>query len=180
MSTGPSIWELTSEVLFPRSLDLAAIDKISGCELKIQIWSFNVAAKALARNKSNYLVWVSCILFKLFGTPFICHQWGSLLDVEMCPTQEKGSHLPPGTTKHGNLRDSHDPSQLPLLNQILGFFSSVFHWQPTQGCQKCDRVHRDARWIGELSTQNSHLSHQCNPLQKVVIHALLDTRFKGM
>ena len=44
----------------------------------------------------------------------------------------------------------------------------------------CDRVHRDARWIGGLSHQSSDLSHLHNLLQKVVIHALLDTGFKGM
>ena len=44
----------------------------------------------------------------------------------------------------------------------------------------CDRVHRDTRWIGVLSNQSSNLSCICNRLQKVVIHALLDTGFKGM
>ena len=144
MSLGPSIWELAPDILFPRSLDLAAIDmKFSGCELKLQIWSFNVGAKALARNKTNHLVWVSHVLFMLFGTPFICHQQGSLSDVGMPPTWEKGSHLPPGTTKLGNLRDGCNPSQLPLPNQIFRIL--LLCVEPTQGCQKCDRVHRDAR-----------------------------------
>ena len=44
----------------------------------------------------------------------------------------------------------------------------------------CDRLHRDARWIGGLSHQSSDLSHLCNLLQRVVIHALLNTGFKGM
>ena len=44
----------------------------------------------------------------------------------------------------------------------------------------CDRVHRYARWIGGLSHQSSNLSCLCNLLQKVVIHASLDTRFKAM
>ena len=44
----------------------------------------------------------------------------------------------------------------------------------------CDRVHRYARWNGRLSHQSSNLSHPCNLLQKIVIHALLNTRFKGM
>ena len=30
--------------------------KISGCELKLQIWSFVVGAKALARNNINHLI----------------------------------------------------------------------------------------------------------------------------
>ena len=55
-----------------------------------------------------------------------------------------------------------------------------FCWEPTQECQKCDRAHRDARWMGGLSHQSSNLSHLPNPLQKVVICALLDTVFKGI
>ena len=102
-----------------------------------------MGTKALARNKTNHLVWVSCILVTLFGTLFIHHKWGSLSDVGMPPTQEKGSHLPTETTKLGNLRDGHDPSQLPLLKQI--FWILLLCVGPTQGCQKCDRAHRDAR-----------------------------------
>ena len=41
-------------------------------------------------------------------------------------------------------------------------------------------VHRYARWIGGISHQSSDLSHPCNLLWKVVICALLNTRFKGM
>ena len=44
----------------------------------------------------------------------------------------------------------------------------------------CDRVHRYASWIGGISHQSNDLSHLCNLLWKVAIHALLDTRFKGM
>ena len=37
--------------------DLAAMDtEISGCELKLQIQSFDVGTKALARNKTNHLI----------------------------------------------------------------------------------------------------------------------------
>ena len=39
---------------------------------------------------------------------------------------------------------------------------------------------RYTRWIGGLSRQSSDLSHLHNLLQKVVIHALLDTGFKGI
>ena len=89
-SMGPSVWELAPDVLFPRSLDLAAIwHEISGCELKPKIQSFNVGTKALARNKTNHLVWVRHILVTLFGTPFICHQWGSLSDMGVPPTLEE-------------------------------------------------------------------------------------------
>ena len=61
----------------------------------------------------------------LFGTPFIHHQQGSLSDVGTPPTWEKGSHLPPGTTKLGNLRDGHDSITAPTDKPDLGFFSSV-------------------------------------------------------
>ena len=44
----------------------------------------------------------------------------------------------------------------------------------------CDRVHRYARWIDRLLHQSSDLSCPCNVLQKVLIHASLDTGFKGM
>ena len=54
----------------------------------------------------------------LFGTPFVCHQWGSLSDVGMPPTWEKGSHLPPRTTKLGKLRDGHNSATAPTVNQI--------------------------------------------------------------
>ena len=84
-----------------------------------------MGTKALARNKANHLVWISCILVMLFRTLFMHHQWGSLLDMGMPPTWEKGSHLPPGTTKLGNLRDSHNPSQIPLPNLIFRIFTSV-------------------------------------------------------
>ena len=51
----------------------------------------------------------------LFGIPSICHQQGSLSDMGMPPTWEKGSHLPPRTTKLGNLRDSHDSATPPTV-----------------------------------------------------------------
>ena len=105
----------------------------------------------------------------LMGLPLRCGDASNL---------EKGSHLPPGNTKLGNLRDSHDLPQLPLLNQIFRIL--LLCVEPTQGCQKCDRVHRYTRWIGGLSHQSSNLSHLYNLLWKVVIHALLDIRFKGV
>ena len=39
----------------------------------------------------------------------------------------------------------------------------------------CDRVHRDARWTGGLSHQNSDLSHLFYPLQQAVVHVCSDT-----
>ena len=43
----------------------------------------------------------------------------------MPPTWEKGSHLPPGTTKLDNLRDDHNSITAPTDKPDLGFFSSV-------------------------------------------------------
>ena len=56
-----------------------------------------------------------CLGLHLYAT-----NGSSLCDVETPPTWEKGSHLPPGTTMLGNLRDLRvmTASQLPLLNQI--------------------------------------------------------------
>ena len=61
----------------------------------------------------------------LFGILFVHHQWGSLSDMGMPLTWEKGSHLPPGTTKLGNLRDGHASIIAPTAQPDLGFFSSV-------------------------------------------------------
>ena len=131
-----------------------------------------MGTKALARNKTNHLIWGNHVLVTLFGTPFICHQWGSLSDVGMPPTWEKGSHLPPGTTKLGKLRDGCDSAAAatakldPGSSSLLGGCWSV---EPTQGCQKCDSavgMHRYTRWTGRLSHQTSNLSCPCNPLPK--------------
>ena len=80
----------------------------------------------------------------LFGTPFICHQQGSLSDVGMPPTWEKGSLLPPGPTKLGNLRDGRDSVTAPTAKLDLQDSSAPFQ-EHAQECQKCDRVHRYAR-----------------------------------
>ena len=61
----------------------------------------------------------------LFGTPFICHQQGSLSDVGTPPTWEKDSHLSPGTTKLGNLRESHNSITAPTAKPDLEFSSSM-------------------------------------------------------
>ena len=42
----------------------------------------------------------------------------------------------------------------------------------------CDRSHRDARWIAELSHQSSNLSCLHYSLQKVVVRACSNTRFE--
>ena len=48
---------------------------------------------------------------------------GSLSDMGMPPTWEKGSHLPPGTTKLGKLRDSCDSTTAPIPKPDMGFSS---------------------------------------------------------
>ena len=53
-----------------------------------------------------------------FGNLFIYHQWGSFTNVGMPPAREKGSHLPPRTTKLCNLRNGHDSVTAPTVNQI--------------------------------------------------------------
>ena len=82
-----------------------------------------MGAKALARNNINYLVWGNCFLITLFRNAFIHHQQGSLADVQMPPTWEKGNHLPPRTTKLYNLRNGHDSVTAPTTKSDLGFSS---------------------------------------------------------
>ena len=48
----------------------------------------------------------------------------------MTPTWEKGSHLPPGTTKLGNLRDSHNSITAPTAKPDPGFSSSMLREIP--------------------------------------------------
>ena len=47
-------------------------------------------------------------------------------------TWEKGSHLPPGTTELGNLRDGCDSITAPTTKQDPGFFSSVLRESPSR------------------------------------------------
>ena len=150
--TWPSVWRLAPDVSSTRLLNLAAMDhEISGCELKLWIRSFIVGAKDLARNEINHLIQGNCILVMLFGTPFIHHQWCSPSDVGTPPTWEKGSHLPPGTTKLGKLRDSCNSAAAPTARPDPGFSSwlgGCWSVEPTQWCQKCDSssgVHRYTR-----------------------------------
>ena len=172
MSTWPSIWRLASDILSTRSLNLAAMD----IKLVAVNWNSRFSHSIWVQRpwqdiKTNHLVWVSHILVMLFGTPFICHQWGSLSDVGMTPTWEKGSHLPLGTTKLCNLRESCNSATAPTAKPDPGFSSSMLgeccSVVPNQGCQKCDRVlHRYTRWTGRLSHQTSNSSHPHNPLPK--------------
>ena len=124
MSAWPSIWRLAPDVLFSRSLHLAAIDTKLVAVNWTPDWVIQIGHKGPGKKqKTTHLVWVSCILVMLFGTPFICHQQGSLSDVGMPPIWEKGSHFPPWTTRLGNLRDSHDLPSSHCQTRSSGFFS---------------------------------------------------------
>ena len=77
-----------------------------------------------------------------FQTLFIHHQWGSVSNVGMPPTWERGSHLPPRTTKLSNLRDGHNSATAPTAKPDPGsssWYEGCCSVEPTQGCQKCDR-----------------------------------------
>ena len=100
----------------------------------------------------------------------------SLASMGMLLTWEKVVIYLPKPPDFGNLRDGCKLSQLPLLNQTFGILPLCI--KPTQGCQKCDRLHRDARWIGGLSHQSSNLSCICSSLQKVVVCACSNTGFE--
>ena len=103
----------------------------------------------------------------------------------MPPTWVKGSHLPPGTTKLDNLRDSCKSVTAPTAKSDVGFSSSVLgeycSVEPTQGDQKCDRgcTGTPDGLVGSHTWQAIYpaLAICC---QRVVIHASLDTGFKGM
>ena len=101
---------------------------------------------------------------------------GSLASMGTLLTWEKVVTYLPKPPDFGNLRDGCKLSQLPLLNQTFRILPLCI--KPTQGCQKCDMLHRDARWIGRHSHQSSDLSHLCYLLQKVVVHASSNTCFE--
>ena len=96
----------------------------------------------------------------------------------MPPTWEKVVTYLLEPPDFGNLGNGHNLLQLLLPNQIFRILPLCI--KPTQGCQKCDRMHRDAKWIGGLSNQSSNLSCLCNLQQKSVIHACSDTVFEGI
>ena len=106
----------------------------SGHELKLWISLYDLGTKALARNQettefaltTSYLQWLGICLSTTNGLLSRCGDTSYW---------RKGSLQPPQTTRFGNLRDGHDPSQLPLLNQTIGILP--LHFEPTQGCQKC-------------------------------------------
>ena len=101
-------------------------------------------------------------------------------------TWEKDSHLPPGTTKLGKLRDSRNSTTAHTAKPDLGSSSLLggcCSVEPTQGCQKCDRSVGFTGTLDGLVDSHSRLAIYPTLTicyQRVVINALLDTRFKGM
>ena len=174
---GP-LWRLTPDVQSSKSLDLVAIDMIVVAVHWNSRSSHTTWVQRPLQEIKIHLVWGSHVFITLIETLFICHKQGSLVDVGTPPTWEKVVTYLLKPLDFGNLRDGCNLSQLLLSNQIFRILP--LYIEPTQGCQKCDRLHRDTRWIGGLSHQSSNLSHLCNPLQKVVICACSDTRFKGI
>ena len=105
MSMWPFIWRLAPDISSTRSLDLAAMDmKLVAVNWNSTYSHSMWAQRPWQENKTNHLVWVNHVLVTLFGTPFICHQWGSLSDMGTLPTWEKGSHLPPGNHQAWQLK----------------------------------------------------------------------------
>ena len=89
----------------------------------------------------------------------------------MPPTREKGSHLPPATTKLGKLRDGHDSTAVPTAKPDPGSSSllgGAEEWSPPRDAKNVTVPHggwhRYTRWTGRLSHQTSDLSHPCNLL----------------
>ena len=109
-STWPCILKLAPDILFTKSLNLAAIDMKLVAVNWNSIFGHSIWVKGPGKKWNKPLG---------LGKLCPCDQWGSLSDIGMPPTWVKGIHLPPGTTKLGNLRDGHDLSQFPLSNQIL-------------------------------------------------------------
>ena len=134
----PSIWRLVPDIWPSKSLDLVAIDT----PVVVMNWnsrwisSHNLGARALTRNKettgfvltTSYPWWLGVSLYTTNGLP---SRLGDTSDLG------KGSHWPSWTTRYGNLRDGHDLPQLLLFNQTFRILP--LHFEPTQGCQKCDR-----------------------------------------
>ena len=176
MGVWPWVWRLAPDVRSSKSLDLAAFDTI--------VVAMNWNSRLSCTN------WVQRPLQEIkkplgLCKPHLFHSdWdsiylpptGSLAGIGTLPTCEKVVTYLPEPLDFGNLRDGHKLSQLPLPNQTYKILPLCF--EPTQGCQRCDRSHRDARLIGGLSHQSSSLSHLHYSLWKFVVYACSDTAFE--
>ena len=185
MSTWPSIQRLTPDVSSTRSCDLAAMDtKLVAVNWNSRYNHLMWAQRPWQEIKQTTWFELTASLSHCFGTLFICHQWGFLSDMGMPPTWEKGSHLPPGPTNLGKLWDGHDSTTAPTAKPDPGFSSLLGGWwsvEPTQELLEMWQV-----CTGTLDGLiGSHTRLAIYPTlticcQRVMIHALLDTGFKGM
>ena len=176
MGVWPSVWRLAPDVQFSKSLDLAAIDMtVVAVNPKLQIKSCKLGAKALPRNEettgfaltTSFPQWLR---FNLSTTNGLCSKCGDASDLG------KGSHQPSWTSEFWQFKGWSWTVTAPLLNQTFRILPLCI--KSIQGCQKCDRLHRDTRWICGLSYQSSNLSNVCYLLQKVVVHACSNTGFE--
>ena len=110
---------------------------------------------------------------------------GSFTNVGMPPTREKGSHLPPRTTKLCNLRNGRDSNTAPTVNQIWDSLLSMKDaavLSPTRDARNVTGPHY---WGGTgtlVRLVDSHTMLVIYPThaicyRRVVICASLDTRF---
>ena len=92
--------------------------QISGCELKLQIWSFCCAQRPWQEIIQTTGPDVATSLPCSLGICLYATNGGSFPNIGRPQTREKGSHLPLRTTKLCNLRNSHDSITSPSVNQI--------------------------------------------------------------
>ena len=176
MGVWPSLWRLAPDVQSSKLLDLVAIDiTVVAMNLNSRLTYTNWVQRPLQEMEKPLGLCQPCLFHGALDSIYL-PPMGSLASVGMLLTMEKVVTYLPKPPDFGNLRDGNEPSQLLLLNQTFRILPLCI--KPTQGCQKCDRWHRDARWIGGLSHQSSDLSCLCYLLQKVVVHACSNARFE--
>ena len=118
LSTRLSSWRLASVILSPLSLVLAAIDMKSvavnrNSRYGHSMWAQRPWQEIMYTTGSD----MTASLPRSLGIRFYATNRGSCTNVGMPPTREKGSHLPPRTTKLCNLRNGHDSVTAPLLTR---------------------------------------------------------------
>ena len=135
MGVWPLVWRLTPDVWSSKPLDLAVIDVTVVAVNWNSRLSHTIWAQRLLQEIKNHWVCTNCIFSTVNGIPFIHHQV-SLASVGMLLTWEKVIIYFPKPPDFGNLRDGHELSQPPLLNQTFRIL--LLGFGPTQGCQKCE------------------------------------------
>ena len=176
MGVGPLVWRLA-----PRCLDFQVAGfgghwhDSSGCKLKLQIKSHKLGTKALPRNEETTGFVLTASFPHGDWDSIYMPPMGSLVNMGMLPTWEKVVTYLLKPPDFGNLRDSHKPSQLLLLNKTFGILSSTLFqahqgipemWQVAQGCL-CGLVGSPTK-VAIYPTYTIWL-------QKVVVHACSNT-----